>query len=61
MSEDNLDYYRRRAAEELAAAQRAPSAAIAEVHRSLAERYMVLAGEPQALVPPQLRAAATRT
>jgi len=47
--EDNLNYYRRRAAEELAAAEQAPSAAVAAVHRSLAERYLVLSGEPQPL------------
>jgi hypothetical protein len=45
--EDNLNYYRRRIAEELAAAQHAPSEGVAAVHRSLAERYMALAGEPQ--------------
>jgi hypothetical protein len=45
--EDNLNYYRRRAGEELAAAEQAPSAAVAAVHRSLADRYTALAGEPQ--------------
>jgi hypothetical protein len=45
--EDNLSYYRRRAAEESIAADGAPSEAVAAVHRSLAERYLALAGEPQ--------------
>jgi hypothetical protein len=51
--EDNLHYYRRRAAEELAAAEQAPSATVAAVHTSLAERYLALAGEPQPFVAPQ--------
>jgi hypothetical protein len=58
--EDNFNYYRRRAAEELNAADRAPSAAVAAVHRSLAERYSVLAGEPQPL-PPVAQMAATKS
>jgi hypothetical protein len=45
--EDNLSYYRRRAAEEAAAAERAPSSAVAAAHKSLAERYLALAREPQ--------------
>ena len=45
--EDNSNYYRRRASEEVAAAEGASSAAVAAVHRSLAERYLALAGEPQ--------------
>jgi uncharacterized lipoprotein YmbA len=46
-AEENLNYYRRRAAEELAAADGASSAVVAAVHKSLAERYSALAGEPQ--------------
>jgi hypothetical protein len=45
--EDNLNYYRRRAAEEFAAAEHAPSATVAAVHKSLGERYSALAGESQ--------------
>ena len=52
--EDNLNYYRRRAAQELAAADGAADEAIAAVHRSLAQRYQALAGEPQQSAPPQL-------
>ena len=51
--EDNLNYYRRRAAEELSAAEQAPSAVVAAVHRSLAERYSALAGESQPFAAPQ--------
>jgi hypothetical protein len=45
--ENNRDYYRRRAAQEFSAADNAASEAVAGVHRSLAERYLALAGEPQ--------------
>ena len=51
--ETNSDYYRRRAAEELAAAERAPNAAIAAVHKTMAARYLALSGEPVAAVLPQ--------
>jgi len=51
--EDNLSYYRRRAAEEAAAAKHAESSTVAAVHRSLAERYLALAGEPQPFAVPQ--------
>lgn len=47
MLEDNFDYYRRRAAEEMAAAERASNETVASVHKSLAERYAALAGEPR--------------
>lgn len=35
----NLDYYRLRADEELAAAERAGDPAIAQIHRHMAQRY----------------------
>ena len=53
MSEDMGAYYRRRAAEERAAAERAESEAAAAIHRSLAERYAALAGEPQSVATDQ--------
>ena len=56
---DNLTYYRRRADEELAAAEHASNDGVAAVHRSLAERYMALAGEPQPFTPPR-QVSATR-
>jgi hypothetical protein len=39
MSTQNLDYYRQRAGEELAAAERAADPAIAQIHREMAGRY----------------------
>lgn len=39
MTNENLDYYRRRAEEELAAAEQASDAAIAQIHNELARRY----------------------
>jgi hypothetical protein len=47
MLDDNLVYFRRRATEELAAAECAPNAAIAAVHRSMAARYLTLSQEAQ--------------
>jgi hypothetical protein len=51
--EENLNYYRRRAAEEFNAADSAATETVAAVHRSLAERYLALAGEPQPFLAPQ--------
>ena len=39
MANDNLDYYRKRAEEELAAAEQASDTAIAQIHNELARRY----------------------
>jgi hypothetical protein len=46
MSRNDRDYYRRRAGEEQAAAERAATDAVAAVHRQLAKRYLDLAGQP---------------
>ena len=39
MTTQNLDYYRQRADEEQAAAERAVDPAIAQIHRDMAQRY----------------------
>jgi len=46
MSRNDKDYYRRRAAEERAAAERAANDGVAAIHRQLARRYLDLAGQP---------------
>ncbi len=53
MVETNLQYYARRAAEELRAAARAESAEAQIRHRALAEKYAVIVQE-QANVPADL-------
>jgi len=45
MPDEQLSYYRQRAAEERAAAEKASNEKAASVHQSLAERYAMLAGE----------------
>jgi hypothetical protein len=47
VNEDTETYYRRRWEEETDAADRATDPVAADVHRSLAERYLALCGEPQ--------------
>ena len=44
MTNENLDYYRRRAEEELAAAERASDTAIAQIHNEMARRYRAQLG-----------------
>jgi hypothetical protein len=46
MFDAELNYYRKRAAEERAAAEKASTAEAATIHKSLADRYAMLAGEP---------------
>ena len=46
---ENLDYYKRRIADELAAAERANCSKAAEAHRELAERYRTLCDEAVAI------------
>lgn len=41
----NLDYYRQRADEEMAAAERADDPGISQIHRELAQRYRDLLNE----------------
>jgi hypothetical protein len=43
--ENDRSYYKRRAAEQLAAAERADDVVTAEIHRSLAARMLAKAGE----------------
>jgi hypothetical protein len=43
MHKDQINYFKRRAEEELDAARRAACAASADVHRALAERYSAIA------------------
>lgn len=47
MIENTETYYRRRWSEELAAAEQAADPIVANIHRSMAARYSVLAGDPQ--------------
>lgn len=58
--EDNLQYYARRAAEELQAAARAQSPVARQRHRLLAERYAVIVQE-QENVPVDTEAGASPT
>ena len=47
MSDDDKDYFRRRAEQEMEAAERASGTVSADIHRSLAARMLVLAaGSP---------------
>ena len=45
MSGNNIEYFRLRADQELAAAEGAANEAIAAIHRQLAQRYLDLAGQ----------------
>jgi len=45
MSGNNIEYFRLRADQELAAAEDAANEAIAAIHRQLAQRYLDLAGQ----------------
>ena len=61
--EDESSYFRRRAAEQLAAAERADSAVAARIHQSLAARMLAKAGQPAVhdsatQMPPPTRSAA---
>ena len=48
--DDGSDYFRRRAAEELAAADNALTAVAANIHRELAERFLQRAGDVPAAI-----------
>lgn len=54
MRENDFIYYRRRAAEEQSAAERATGLAAARVHRAIAERYAALAESRGESVPVEL-------
>ena len=54
MSDDNLTYYSRRAAQEMAASEAASTDAIAEIHRTLAKRFSELAAREAHASEPQL-------
>ena len=49
MTNQNIEYYRRRAEEELAAAEQASDTAIAQIHNEMARRYRVLSGGDELL------------
>lgn len=51
MTIKNLNYYRQRADEELAAAERAADPSIAQIHRDMAERYRDLMDGGTAFAP----------
>lgn len=52
MTTHNLDYYRQRADEELAAAERAVDPAIAQIHHDMAQRYRDLLGRDAGVAEP---------
>ena len=59
MSEDDREYYRKRAAEETTASKRATDRTAADAHKILAERYFALTGDA-GLVPPTGQGAAAK-
>jgi hypothetical protein len=52
MTTQNLNYYRHRADEELAAAERAVEPSIAQIHCEMAQRYRALANDGVSLAQP---------
>ena len=52
MTTQDLNYYRQRAGEELAAAKQAHDSSIAQIHREMAQRYRALAKDDAGLPQP---------
>ena len=52
MTTQDLNYYRQRADEELAAAQQADDSSIAQIHCEMAQRYRALANDDASLAQP---------
>jgi hypothetical protein len=52
MSEDDRNYFRKRAAQERKAVEQALDPAAANVHKALAARYSILAEDPAAFQAP---------
>jgi len=58
MSDDDKDYFRRRAEQEMEAAERASGTVSADIHRSLAARMLALAAGSPVSEPKDLPVAA---
>lgn len=55
---DDREYFRQRAAQELAAAEKASSRIVANIHRELAQQFLARAGDDTAVdTPPPVKAA----